>query len=325
LCIKGISASKIVDIPRVVSRDILNSKFILELKESIENIYESIVGISFLKETVEFYESVINKSLWGGNEKLASLMASNSGFLDKSMLCEYEDVEIQDDIKNVIIEYFKLNNKDINAEEFFCVGDLKSRKQMTFNIKSPGYSYSLVGKDDEKHKYELIKQLSNEITKYEQFVEYFTFIDSKFYVDLALCNVGRKYDEDIDVLVYLDKGMLFRKENIPVPGDDIVDSINSNLDSLFVPSESVNLQGFDNYSVVMPLEDYKKKINYRFCFDFYEEAEYDVICFKQKYLKQNMNSCFPSVLIFNEKPDMLKYEIRSKHCADVIECELKIN
>lgn len=325
LCVKGIVDGKTVDIPRVILREVLDSKFIAERKESIENKCKSIVNISSIKKTIEISKSVTNKMLLGVNENIASLMSSSIDPLDMSMLYEEENVVIQDDLKSVIIKYFRFNNKDINEEEFFCIGDLKERKEKAFITNSSRPLCFLVGHDYEKEKYKLIKQLSNEIIEYEQFIEYFTFIDSKFYLSLALCNIGKQFDEDIDVKVYLEKGMLFSKENIPVPGDNILSSINSMIDSLFVAERSVDLQRFDGYSLVVPLDDYKKNINDIFCFDFYEEAKYNVICFNQKYLKQNMNSCFPSLLILNEKPSKLKYEIRSKHCPDVIVGELEIN
>lgn len=49
---------------------------------------------------------------------------------------------------------------------------------------------------------------------------------------------------------------------------------------------------------------------------------HDIICYNQKYLKQNTNSYFPSYLLFNSFPEVIKYEITSKRCQNVVKGEL---
>lgn len=70
--------------------------------------------------------------------------------------------------------------------------------------------------------------------------------------------------------------------------------------------------------------EYKNKLSTTFCYDYFQEGEYDIFCYNQKYIKQNTSIFFPSVLIFNDVPDKLHYEITSKHFPEIIKGELNV-
>ncbi|MNI87588.1 hypothetical protein D3C73_1447970 [compost metagenome] len=61
-----------------------------------------------------------------------------------------------------------------------------------------------------------------------------------------------------------------------------------------------------------------------FCYEYFQDDHYDILTFNLNYIKQNTSIYFPSVLVFNSQPSLIRYEILSKHYPDIIKDELQI-
>lgn len=257
-------------------------------------------------------------------------------------------VEINELFRETIDRYAQENNVNLNdVDEFFNIGELlKQHQPIGGGAHGLSPSYSLVGSDDEKEKYKLIEDLFWKIEEYKQFKEYLSIIDSKCSLELAVSNSGTSFDEDIDIKIYINKGYLWRVDrDICFPGDDILETMNRLFSGIFKPEKTVTIAEYDAYpvfnsSIALPLgllgeystekkleqdrNEYTHNIETIFCYEFFQDDEYDIICYKQEYLKQNANIFLPSKLFFNSPPTEIKYEISSKHCAELIKGELKV-
>lgn len=341
LCIKGVKDGQLTDNATTFHRDLLNSQGISNLKESILSTFDEIKGVELPVEKVVKEQS--ENGLIGMTYKPDSaLFAIQEQIKNLGNIFPSKPVNV-DEYKDLINAFAKQNDIDFQ-NDFFYLGKLTTmHNPIGGGPYGMGPSNSLSGSDDEKRKYELLRNLYEKIKGYNQLIEYFTQIDDKSYLNLALCNIGSDYDEDIDVKLYVKKGHICSRKQIPFPGDDIIEIANKAFQWLHKPQKNVVIDEYPDYIVIptfpsitsidMLGSSYENKINKEknvfcknrdriFCYEYFEETEYDVICFNQKYLKQNTNSHFPSYLVFESYPGIIKYQITSKRCPDVIKGEL---
>ncbi|TFJ91714.1 hypothetical protein [Lentibacillus salicampi] len=208
-------------------------------------------------------------------------------------------------------------------------------------------SYSFVGSDEEKNKHNLIEEIYQEIVEYDQWVAYFTELEEKDYLNLCLSNSGTHYDEDVDVKLFVREGKLCGREDLPLPGNDILKSSEQMLDAIYKPKKSVSVKEYEDYPVSTP--EFENRLNYGliygqsheeliannkkqfldsladiYYYEHFREDGYDVICYKQPYIKQNTSVFFPSLLVFNFAPDTIKYEISSKYSPKIVKGEIQV-
>jgi hypothetical protein len=292
-----------------------------ELKESILSILDIAKGINILrveKETVENKNIIVAL-----NPDLSKVFSSLQQTIGEAF--PSHPATFSDDDKDVINVFAEKNNIEIPGD-FYYMGNL-SIVQSPIGGGPHGFSPSngLAGSEDEKKKYKLILELRVKCSKYQQSYNYFSQIDSKVFLALSLSNGGTDYDEDIDVKLFIPKGILCLKENIPFPGDDILDMASTAFNLLYKPEKTVSIDEYYDYPPQIHIPehlDFEDKREMVFCYEYFEDSEYDIICYNQKYLKQNTNSYFPSYLVFNSFPEFIKYEITSKRCQNVIKGEL---
>ncbi|CAM4409766.1 hypothetical protein L1N85_25420 [Paenibacillus alkaliterrae] len=357
LSIQGVQSGKAVEQPKINKSYYINSKFMQEKTNAISVIFKDIESIILppkksIVETLEPEKQIDNESSFLTLEmkqnmnKISSILKDQKRGFDS--LFPSSLVEINVIIKETIERYVQENDINLNdVDEFFNTGELMKKQQFTgggpYGL-SP--SYSLVGTDDEQQKYKLIKDLYWQIEEYKQFEEYLSIIDSKCFLELAVLINGTSFDEDIDIKVYIKKGYLCKVDrDIPFPGDDILETINHLFNRIFKPERTVSIAEYDAYAefnnnIALPLgllgehssekkleqdrNEYSHNIETIFCYEFYQDDDYDILCYKQEYLKQNTSIFLPSKLLFNSPPNEIKYEITSKHCAELIQGELKI-
>ena len=65
-------------------------------------------------------------------------------------------------------------------------------------------------------------------------------------------------------------------------------------------------------------------INYS-VMNYLRKKNYDVLVFHINYLKHNTRMAFPSILIFNEVPEFIDYEMTSKHSPDIIKGKIEFD
>lgn len=253
-----------------------------------------------------------------------------------------EDADIPNVYKTTIEAFAKSNNFALESD-FWNVGDLKKRHP---NIVLPfgGSGVTFEGSDIEKERYDLIKDIYWEINAYNEYVAYFSVLDNKKNIECVISNIGTTFDEDIDIKLIVEKEYICNVDSIPVPGINIISDINAHdlLEYLFTIKENENIDAYLGYlpliqdhSDVLSSTDifnrksrdeeyekdvrkYKSKVNNIFCYKVFRSDENDILCFHIKYLKHNTNMAFPSIILFNELPSHIYYEISSKHVSEVI-------
>ncbi|MBL4968894.1 hypothetical protein [Bacillus halotolerans] len=259
-----------------------------------------------------------------------------------------EPIVISEKNKRLLCDYANKNNIDINPEEFFYLGYL-CEIASSLNLGS----YSVDGTEEEREKFRLIQNLLTEIEKSQDFINFFAKMDNKYFLNLCLSNQGSQPDEDVEVKLLVDEGLLCKKEDLPFPGIGIkkstgFDYLNKLLKNIYTEGKSVWVKEYESENVNPTLIDnefeyfvgdmiptdkeqaeihsknYIEEINDIFIYDYYNEDSMDILIYTQNYIKHNTNIYLPSKLVFNSPPDKIRYEIRSKHSPEVMTGEIKI-
>lgn len=334
LSIKGTLNGKITEEKIIATeKDYLNAPLLTSLTNDISEIFNKYKNNPLVIKPEE--KSTLNTSL---NEKYI-----NSSIGNWASLLEVQPVRIENLIMVEIQEYAKKQNIEIR-EDLFYLGDLGRKKNLA-PLQNVGHSYTLVGTEEEKEKYDRIKNLYFKIVEFQEWSDFFNKLSSFLYVELALTNFGSSFDEDIDISLYIPKGHLQKADEIPVPGNGIIELITEHIDSFFKPKKSVAVKEYENYPSstsyftpsfpVLPIsqkeevdrnrQKYEEVIEELFCYEYFSEEKFDVVRFTQPYLKQNSNVFFPSILLLKTKPDCVYYEISSKFSPEVIKDEIVVS
>src|SRR5699024_7638035 len=198
---------------------------------------------------------------------------------------------------------------------------------------------------EEVVKYELINKLLVRIEDFNQWIDYFKEIDSKYYVRLAISNVGTTFDEDVDLKLFIKKGKLVKKNEIPFPSTGIIETATELLESIYKINQTYSIEEYVDPHVVnhrdipnIPFpglgykesieglkENFKGNIEDIFVYDYYQDDVFDIISFNISYIKQHTNIGFPTLLVFHSKVKEIKFEINSKHSAELIEGTLEMD
>ena len=231
------------------------------------------------------------------------------------------------------------------SDAFWCLGNLHQETSTpVINIMNTTTT-EYVGSDSEKEKHKLIKELIKKVEDYTDAEEYFLKLSSLYNASLIISNVGTSFDEDIDVKICIDKGHLISTDNIPIPGIHFIEEL-VNADAaeyLFAGHSTADVEVYSNYPVQpyipglidLPFrsreeelekckEKYSESVDDIFCYDVHHSDEEDILCFNIPYLKQHTSMYFPSYLFFESIPQYIRYEIRSKHSANVYTKNFKV-
>lgn len=242
-------------------------------------------------------------------------------------------VEIDDDDQEVIKSYLNSELIPYNEDTFFNVIGVNKQLDMIPDWRG-NRPYRYTGPSELVKKYEFILELLIEIKTLESWKQYLNKVNSLFYLDLGIQNNGSTYDEDIDVTVYIEKKALIFPNELPLPSELILSSALALNQKIYISRKSHQVKGFDNYpesysfnhSELNPsliLESYDEKIERKtqefneslreiFCYEIYENHQFDIIRFNQRYIKQHDTIAFPSILLFNNPIENIKVEITSK-------------
>ncbi|SEJ93926.1 hypothetical protein SAMN05660742_12648 [Propionispira arboris] len=332
LCINGVCDRIPKDPPTAFHTNFLNSPYMINMKQSIIDNIEEIKNIRlFIKINKEKKnDAIMMPEIWQQQIK-----AINNIFPS-------EPAKV-DDCKDAINIFIEQNHIDIQ-NDFYCLGNLMIiQSPMGGGLYGMEPSKSETGSDEEKKKYELIRNVKQKIDKFMQLTRYFVELDANVYLNLALCNIGTDFDEDIDVKLFINKNHLCVRKQLPIPEDDILNVANEIFELVYKPKKTVaideyydydirpkgfsipHLNGFGpsyNEIIESKRNDFNNNCKTIFCYEYFEDDECDIVCYNQKYLKQNTNSFFPSYLVFKDFPEQIRYKITSKRSPNIIEGEL---
>ena len=117
--------------------------------------------------------------------------------LSKMFLNSLTDVNISERWKETILKFCERNNIEI-PEQFWYVGNLK-QSSMILSTPLSNNSPSLEGNDAEQQRYKSIQKLYWDIVEYNEYLMFFSRIDTQKFVRLVVANTGTTFDEDIDI------------------------------------------------------------------------------------------------------------------------------
>ena len=343
--IKGVREGQLTEEPIVIQKSFMKSHFLANKKNSVYTIIKQIKDIVIAPNKIVEEKPIVNTVTDVDNNALSKLggfaIAYQKQLTTVGSIFQTSDVVIDDALKKGIRKFLVENIIDYIDEEFFCLGQLLKRKDpLGGGILRTGSSYQLVGSDNEKEKYELLKNLSSEVTSYYQYVDYFTELDSKFNLELAVTNLGTTFDEDIDIKIYIKKGLICSRARLPYPGDYIIEDINKSCNFIFKSKQTVSISEYDGYPARLPNIDlsyltkgdklsyyrteYKNSIDTIFCYNSFQDDENDILCYNLDYIKQHQSIYLPSIIVFDVIPEKINYKITSKHSPEIICGELII-
>ena len=314
---------------------LLESKFINE-KQSKINEYIDELNSTVISEEADILED---------KSKMLTMPSKEDASVD--FLYQIADsVAISDKFKYTINDFAKENQIKLH-ENFWYLGNLMKHKlqvQIPFGNSGPSY----IGSDKEKKRFSKLNKLYWEIISYKEYIEYFTYIDNIKFVELIVSNLGKTYDEDIDIKLMVPKGCLLKHNNLLYPGENIIEEIQGiELDEFLfkikesdsvdayayfqiIPSniERININPLIAYTTRPGYEDqkynYKNSLEHIFIYKNFTNSEFDILRFGIEYLKHNSSMAFPSILMFENVPQTVEYEITSKHIPDVVKGKIHL-
>jgi len=328
LAVKGILNDRINDDLFVFERNWTNSGDMRQKEEEIIRLYKKIC------------EMVVSQR--------DDLISSVNKHLAKTELKEVVDVEISDDIRNKISDYFIGKSIDL-PNSFFSLGNLQMQTSILFSYYGDAEA-GLQGDDEEKAKYESIMELYYSICERNGFSTYYKALEGLFFVKCVLDNTGETYDEDVDVKLIFPENHICHPDDLPRPDHSIISWFNENSyeqeifklkllvdvieypdypEAFFLPPPDIAFSlfqaratGMEKY--VEQTDIYTDSIDELFCYKFRKATQSDVWSFNVPFIKQNTIVSFPSLLVFNKLPQYLEYEIRSKHLPTVTSGRVQI-
>lgn len=266
--------------------------------------------------------------------------------LSKMFLNSLTDVNISERWKETILKFCERNNIEI-PEQFWYVGNLK---QSSIILSTPfsNNSPSLEGNDAEQQRYKSIQKLYWDIVEYNEYLMFFSRIDTQKFVRLVVANTGTTFDEDIDIKLIVKKDCLLTFNDFPIPDINIIDEILEMdfLEFAYELKETDSISKYSDYPVTpvnfdyripdpfnrvsasdeykRQKENYKTQLKHIMCYQKYEKETCDILVFHISYLKHHVKMAFPSVLAFKNLPEEIEYEITSKHVPDVTKGKISL-
>lgn len=309
--------------------DLLNSKFVADKYQTIFSQIEKLNSNCLPKRNSIKTEEEKNKNIMGMSVTLNKVI----------------DVDISEQWKKTIIEFSRQNSIKI-SDNFWNIGNLK--RQTPFYLSSyRDTESSFQGTNDEKQRYKDIQKLYWNIIELNEYVEYFSQINTQKFVRLVIANIGTTFDEDIEVKLIVQKDSILTTDDIPVPKINIIKDI---LEMKFLDffygidgTETVYKYNFNDVQVSFDYQfpslfsqtsieeeyenqkrEYKTCIEHIFDYKKYKNDTHDILVFHIPYLKHNTKIAFPSSLVVKNDLKIIEYEITSKHVSNVIKGKITL-
>lgn len=244
-----------------------------------------------------------------------------------------EKVNIGNETAQKIRQYAQDKNIQL-SEDFFSCGNL-SRDSFSYPLDGSRQYY---GNQEERSKHDEIIRIRDFINLRNAIKE----IEEKYanirYIELAVTNCGKAYDEDIEISIYVPKRITLLYQELPQLSDETISTI---IDVLKVET-LFGIQGtaeMDSYNSVRrdflatppgiinhdDNEQYEKEMNHQFIYSVFPEKDKLILKFDIPYLKHNSSVAFPTPLFVTEAVDQIEYRITSKYSPEIVEGVIAID
>lgn len=236
---------------------------------------------------------------------------------------------VNEETKKIISDYAEKNSIELR-DDFFDIGNI------TYHTL-PYQATRFYGSDTEKKKYNLICELERTIERFDGLNKFYDITDNILCTDLVIENSGKKYDEDIEVILKVKKDKLLKFDDFPIPSRAIFEHIiNEKVLNKYLEVERIN--GINTYNgkyntsapMLPPIieslgmdysnidydtyVDYQKDfINSIADYEIISDDDYYYIKYEQKDIKPNEVISLPSRILFLDEPEFIEYEIKTKH------------
>ncbi|MFP4877496.1 hypothetical protein ACLFLH_00730 [Mammaliicoccus sciuri] len=304
-------------------------KVLEKKREGIVNILDEVDSLSEENLTMETKEKNKNSlSTLTNNYGLSGVLSSENGVYNFVLNEEYI---------NIIKDFaYKINYKI--GDNFFDLGDLKEKIHNNF-LGSNTYDY--IGNEASKKKLNKIKEVTYSIYKYNEEKEVLKSLNSYKFLSLCLTNFKGKFEKDIDIKLYFPKNIISLISDIPIPGNEIIESYENFAMSIFKPKTSSSISIFPDYTfksyepylykndIERAIDNYKNDIDVLMEYKVYYEDDFDVLVLEVKEMKPNIALNFPSLLPLKIDKNYgnleIKYKINTRDTSEIIEGMLTIN
>lgn len=312
------------------------------------NIAESIKKIpQEIKQNIESNFDKVNSLYLSPKQKESkptnSIGTNAFSSLQGSWIGGKKDFELSDEIVSKISSYAEA--EEIHLENnFFVLGELSKTKQL--DMLNGGYKWSVSGSKDEEEKYILIKEIYEDISRLEEWLELAGDLESLHFVSLCISNEGKVYDTKITVKISLEKSNFVDLTELPIPGPYIIDEVNKNdlVDILFGSVKSSEVSEYSdvglsqvpnlNFSSINPtyVESYQDKVKRLIDnidsikgYELFENEDSYILEYYFEEIKQHTAVSFPSKIVLNSDDSIINYEIISRENPDIVEGILEFN
>lgn len=257
-----------------------------------------------------------------------------------------EAAVISDEEMNLVTEFCTTNGIEI-ADDFWFLDGLQTQYSK-LSIMGVGQGESLIGSEEAKQKYNLLRKIICDIYKYVDSNNFYSKMDGIPFVELIARNEGTSFDEDIEINLLLPQDSLMKADDFPMLLFELEEIVeNDHIDCWFCPEVTANIEPFD-YSPstgVMPYipamlpfqqrgyeaefvqkkEEYYDRIKELFDWDVFVQGATEIVKIRIGKLNQFRSMHLPSRLFFKTVPDKISYSIKAKYSPNVIKGEIDIS
>lgn len=293
-----------------------------------------------IQDKIEEINNFIIDDIPADDEKIGAYINSINS-INKSFFAEERVKLVDEDIKyiNNYIEEFEIN---IN-ENFFDIGNVtkKSEGFTSWNMMIVP-KYKIYGSDKSLKKYNSIKELNNMISYFIHMKEFEKKLNSIYYLELAIIEVGNIPDEEVEVNLIFPKNAYIDIEEFPKVHKCIKNIINElYARKLFQPEynneisdcRKVELPSLPITSNIYSHFQESAESEYESIDEIYEFIDYDIsnknnetiLKFTIKNIKVNEAMVFPGNIILKNKIDRIEYFIISKKSKKTITGQILID
>lgn len=310
--------------PNLIVRGISENDTIEEIVNVRKFKTDQYINVSEKLEKIKQQYDVISK-----------LEIEHTSAMMKNQLLTNKKVEIHESVKQAVSSIAEQLSIELE-EDFFDLGGLS---EDTFASLSALGRKNLVGGKNEKKKYELITSLSKRIVEFISWVPIANAFNGIKCLYLALENNGSAIDEDVEILLYFDKGDLLDMSEHPVLDDKDAEYLikECSLTKLLEISRCADYLSYDDsikrMSHFTPINhdldllglnrrDYQKEYTDAYAdalvYEIFEKGEKRVVKLQMDYIKHNSIIAFPAPLFLKGIPTEIKYQISSQHISEII-------
>ena len=228
------------------------------------------------------------------------------------------------------------------SNDFFHLGNLS--QTITGASLTGGGSYT--GTKDEELKYELIEELHQSISGFVDWSKIEEAYAGLTCIRLAIENSGTAVDEDVEVALRFNKGILLPVDKFPEIQDEYaVEYLMDKCDLqglLSIPPTAQYKEYEDSQKIgshigmpsdIRPFnpfvgrdyqEEYREVISDIYSYEIFEEKDQCIMKVKFDYIKHHTIIAFPTPIFLQQEPTEIEYTITSQNSPDILSGKLLV-